>query len=215
MAGFGRNEAVDKPGFQGTIPDNTTIPVVLIENNKVGTKIHKLKNGQNAGRTATIFKPVFECVKGKYEGGRVYADIWCNVEIDPTSGEAVVFGSHALFCDLCDATDVHDDDGGYPMAANEAEGNSIIGRMFGKAMWITVGVRDYEKPDGSTAYVNTLKQITPMTEDQTKVIEEKIAPLMERIAVQRAKREAKAGGSGLEGFGPPAGATSSDLDLPF
>lgn len=195
MAGFGRDKSVDSGGFRGIIPDNTIVPVIVIEGD---ASLVKMKNGKNAGKTARIFKPVFEVIFAKYSGGRIYGDVWCNVEPDPAGGEPHVFGSHMTFCDLCDISDVHEDDGTFPIANDEAEAKALSQRFIGKMMLLTVGVQDYPKRDGSTGTKNTVKGLNPMNEEQVTQMTEHGASTMEKIAKQAAARAAREGGSGLE-----------------
>lgn len=194
MAGFGRNESVDAGGFRGVIPDNTTIAVLCIE---ADANLVKMKKGVNAGKTARIYKPVVECLIGKYRGGRVYGDVWCNVEPDPSGGDPLVFGSHMIFCDMCDASEVHEDDGTYPTAANEADAKQISQRFVGKMFLVTVGINDYPKKDGTTGTKNTIKAINSMTTEQKAELVEKAASTTERVARQQAKKAANAGGTGF------------------
>ena len=203
MSGFGRNEAVDSGGFRGLIPDNTTIPVIIIEGD---ASLVKMKQGDNAGRTARIYKPVFEVIVGKYRGGRVYSDIWCNVEPDPSGGDPLVFGSHMTFCDMCDAANVKESDGSYPTAANETEAKTIVNRFVGAMMLVTVGTQDYNKKDGTTGTKNTIKSIHAMNPDQKTELVEAAAKIQQKVAKQKAKKSANSGGSGFD---------EDDDDIPF
>lgn len=203
MGGFGRNEAVDSGGFRGIIPDNTTVPVIIIDGD---ASLMQMKKGDNAGRTARIYKPVMEVLIGKYKGGRIYGDVWCNVEPDPSGGEPIVFGSHMTFCDMCDSSDVHEDDGSYPTAATEKDAKSIANKFVGKMMLVTVGVAEFKKKDQSTGQKNTIKTIISMVDEQKNELVKPASMAMERYAKQRAKKRASAGGSGFD---------DDDDDTPF
>lgn len=205
MSGFGRNQAVDSGGFRGLVPENSTIPVVIIEGD---ASLVKIKKGKNAGKTARVFKPVFECIAGKYRGARVYSDVWCNVEPDPAGGEPDVFGSHMLFCDICDICEVKEEDGSYPIATNEDAAKEIVNRFVGRMMFVTVGTETYSKRDGSEGSKNTLKNVSTMNGDQLEQMREGAAATLERVAKQKAKKEAQAGGSGLPD-------DDDDDDMPF
>lgn len=194
MAGFGRNEAVDSGGFRGLIPDNTTIAALVIDGD---ASLIKLKNGDNAGKTARIFKPVVECLIGKYKGGRVYGDVWCNVEPDPAGGEPHVFGSHMTFCDICDITGTKEEDGSYPTAANEAEAKAIAQRFVGGFVLVTVGTEEYPKRDGSTGIKNTIKSVSAMTDEQKEQLADAAVKTQEKMARYLAKKNVAAGGDGF------------------
>lgn len=204
MAGFGRDESKDSGGFRGVIPDNTTVPAVIIDGD---ASFVKMKRGDNAGKIARIYKPVFECVFGKFKGARVYSDVWCNVEPDPAGGEPNVFGSHMTFCDICDYADVKEDDGTYPIAATEEEAKRICQKFVGKTMLITVGTETYTKRDGNEGVKNTLKSVSEMTEEQKETVMDSVAATLERVAKQNAKKEVASGGSGLP--------DDDDDDTPF
>ena len=206
MGGFGRNEAVDSGGFRGLIPDNTTIAVMVID---ADASLVKMKRGDNAGKTARIYKPIVECLIGKYKGGRVYGDVWCNVEPDPAGGEPNVFGSHMVFCDMSDAAGILDEDGSYLTAANEADAKSVAQRFVGKLLLVTVGTDTYPKKDGSEGVKNTIKSITGMTDDQKIQLKEVASIVGEKVARQKAKKAASAGASGFDD------AVEDDDDTPF
>lgn len=212
MSGFGRDKSVDDPGFRGIIPDNTIVPVLIIEGDG---KLLMMKTGKNSGKTARIYKPVCHVVGGKYRGARIFSDIWCNVEPDPAGGEPKVFGSHMVFCDLCDATDVKDEDGDYPVAATEQDVKDICNRFVGHVVLMTVGIRTYKKKNGEDGSVNTTKSITIATDNVKEHVAEEVVTVKKRVAEWQAKKAAEEGATGFEDTGGNIPDDDDDDDLPF
>ena len=212
MSGFGRDKTKDDPGFRGIIPDNTIVPVLVIEGD---AKLIQLKNGANAGKTARIYKPVLHSVGGKYRGARIFTDVWCNVEPDPAGGEPKVFGSHMVFCDLCDACDVHDEDGSYPVAVDEAEAKAICNKFVGKVLLATVGTRSYTKKDESIATVNTVKGFMVANDAVLAAVADEVVSVNKRVAEYLAKKAAEEGATGFETPANSDGMLDDDDDLPF
>jgi hypothetical protein len=207
MAGFKPDETVDGGGFRGIVPEDSTVPVLVIDS---GARMVQIKNGDNAGKTATIYGPVVEVLIGKYKGARIYGDVWCNVQPDPAGGDPVVFGSHSAFCKLCDITEVMDpEDGAYPVAADLASAEKTAMRFVGKMFLVTVGTDSYigtkGKNKGKTIDKNTIKSFDGLVGDQREKLLAPAAAVTERYAKYMAKKSADAGG---DGFG-------EDDDLPF
>jgi len=208
MSGFKRDETVDGGGFRGLIPDNTTVPCVIVD---AGAKFVKIKRGDNAGRVARIYNPVLEVILGKFKGARIYGDVWCNVEVNPATGDPDIFGSHSMFCLLCDITQTFDkDDGNYPIAATEDEAIAISHRFIKKPILATVGVSSYVgtrgKNTGKEIQKNTVKTFSEMTEDQKEASKSFIVSVLSRYAKYQAKKAAESGATGFE---------DNDEDLPF
>lgn len=193
--GFGRDKSVDSGGYRGVIPENTSVPVVMIECNP---KLVPIKNGDNAGKTSRLYSCVFEVLAGKYEGGRVWHDIWCNVEPDPAGGDPEVFGSHSQFCDVCDIRNLKEDDGSYPLPTNDDDIKKVANALVGTSFIAVAGIRTFTRRDQTTGETNTIKSIIQMNEAQMDQISSNIAAVMDKVAKQQARRKARDGASGFE-----------------
>lgn len=194
--GFGRNKEKDKGfGFRGPIPRNTSVPAVLIE---CEGKLISIKNGDNAGKTARLYSCIFEIIRGKYQGGRIWHDIWCNVEPDAAGGDDEVFGSHMQFCDLSDVAGVKDDDGDYITPLTEEDVIALGNRFVGVACIITTGVRKFKRSDKTTGEANSVNGFLALTEEQVEVVKDDVAAILKSAAEYQAKKAVESGASGFE-----------------
>lgn len=193
--GFGRDKSVDSGGFRGIIPDNSTVPVAIVG---AEGKFVTIRNGENAGKVARIYSLVLEVIRGKYAGGRLWPDVWCNVQPDPSGGDDEVFGSHAQFCDICDAGQVYDEDGNYIVPSTDEDLNTFSQKLIGIPFMASVGIRTFKRNDGSVGEANTLKTVIDMSEDQVNEVKEEVAFMLEREAKRLAKQRARDGASGFE-----------------
>jgi hypothetical protein len=183
--GFNRDKTVDSGGFRGLIPENTAVPVVLVD---CTGKLVTIGKGDNAGRTARLYSCTFEVAIGKYAGGRIWHDLWCNVEPDPAGGKPEAFGPHAMFCDLCDLAGLHDEESGYPLPENDDDMSKTCQGMVGTTAIINTGMRTFKRRDQTTGHANTAKSFTALSSEQKELVNDAVALILQRVEKQKARQ---------------------------